>query len=232
PSVASVFFFHGEDGIRDRNVTGVQTCALPIFSAGTRGLNDKTVESAFGINCGDLTLSGDGLAVNRGGGTSALDVRNRDDLIRGSSTRGVAGFASDFGVTRRVSRGRCASGEVSGVVVGVGTVFIARSRGGVIELGSGRGFYLGSCAITNQVNGLRGVVAQFHGTFGTAHIYRRGDISNRKCWQVLVISGSLLDEEVAAGGNGASQRGHATGVAVLGEIFDFPIREIDGFFGW
>src|SRR5699024_11471648 len=28
------FFFQAEDGIRDRNVTGVQTCALPIFSAG------------------------------------------------------------------------------------------------------------------------------------------------------------------------------------------------------
>src|SRR5438067_7174515 len=27
-----VFFFQAEDGIRDRNVTGVQTCALPIFS--------------------------------------------------------------------------------------------------------------------------------------------------------------------------------------------------------
>src|SRR5699024_809702 len=31
------FFFQAEDGIRDRNVTGVQTCALPI-SAG-HGLN-------------------------------------------------------------------------------------------------------------------------------------------------------------------------------------------------
>src|SRR5207249_6103961 len=31
-TVASVcFFFQAEDGIRDRNVTGVQTCALPIF---------------------------------------------------------------------------------------------------------------------------------------------------------------------------------------------------------
>src|SRR5699024_6751356 len=27
------FFFQAEDGIRDRNVTGVQTCALPIFSS-------------------------------------------------------------------------------------------------------------------------------------------------------------------------------------------------------
>src|SRR5438067_5287520 len=31
-----VFFFQAEDGIRDRNVTGVQTCALPIY-AGTPG---------------------------------------------------------------------------------------------------------------------------------------------------------------------------------------------------
>src|SRR5438067_8305310 len=28
--VKSFFFFQAEDGIRDRNVTGVQTCALPI----------------------------------------------------------------------------------------------------------------------------------------------------------------------------------------------------------
>src|SRR5437868_9206509 len=27
------FFFQAEDGIRDRNVTGVQTCALPICAA-------------------------------------------------------------------------------------------------------------------------------------------------------------------------------------------------------
>src|SRR5699024_11858976 len=30
-----VFFFQAEDGIRDRNVTGVQTCALPICAAST-----------------------------------------------------------------------------------------------------------------------------------------------------------------------------------------------------
>src|SRR5207248_7451657 len=30
------FFFQAEDGIRDRTVTGVQTCALPIFDARSR----------------------------------------------------------------------------------------------------------------------------------------------------------------------------------------------------
>src|SRR5476649_2069583 len=29
---SSLFFFQAEDGIRDRCVTGVQTCALPIFA--------------------------------------------------------------------------------------------------------------------------------------------------------------------------------------------------------
>src|SRR5437868_11231252 len=29
------FFFQAEDGIRDRNVTGVQTCALPICHGGS-----------------------------------------------------------------------------------------------------------------------------------------------------------------------------------------------------
>src|SRR5436305_106313 len=30
-----VFFFHAEDGIRDADVTGVQTCALPISTTGS-----------------------------------------------------------------------------------------------------------------------------------------------------------------------------------------------------
>src|SRR5207249_9643334 len=33
------FFFQAEDGIRDRNVTGVQTCALPIYAFAVAGLD-------------------------------------------------------------------------------------------------------------------------------------------------------------------------------------------------
>src|SRR5699024_11648326 len=37
------FFFQAEDGIRDRNVTGVQTCALPISAfAGTTARFEET----------------------------------------------------------------------------------------------------------------------------------------------------------------------------------------------
>src|SRR5437762_7177454 len=35
PSVVLCFFFQAEDGIRDTSVTGVQTCALPIFNEGS-----------------------------------------------------------------------------------------------------------------------------------------------------------------------------------------------------
>src|SRR5437764_8637854 len=34
----SVFFFQAEDGIRDTSVTGVQTCALPIWATYTEAM--------------------------------------------------------------------------------------------------------------------------------------------------------------------------------------------------
>src|SRR5437016_12355166 len=37
-----VFFFQAEDGIRDWSVTGVQTCALPIFRRGPDAMTDRT----------------------------------------------------------------------------------------------------------------------------------------------------------------------------------------------
>src|SRR2546430_5957315 len=54
---AFVFFFQAEDGIRDLTVTGVQTCALPIFlmltartdgSSGVWGLVGPRVEPPHG----------------------------------------------------------------------------------------------------------------------------------------------------------------------------------------
>src|SRR5699024_11616389 len=48
------FFFQAEDGIRDRNVTGVQTCALPIFFALL-----SLVPNIHGCGITDGTGSGD-----------------------------------------------------------------------------------------------------------------------------------------------------------------------------
>src|SRR6266496_694514 len=41
---AFLFFFQAEDGIRDLYVTGVQTCALPIFPSGWDRPNDRILE--------------------------------------------------------------------------------------------------------------------------------------------------------------------------------------------
>src|SRR3989441_4525827 len=52
------FFFQAEDGIRDKLVTGVQTCALPIFACAT---------------CHDpVSHAADGLALSIGTGGSGL----------------------------------------------------------------------------------------------------------------------------------------------------------------
>src|SRR5436305_3962902 len=45
-----VFFFQAEDGIRDADVTGVQTCALPILLAASNTLSSKFVQENFNFN--------------------------------------------------------------------------------------------------------------------------------------------------------------------------------------
>src|SRR5699024_11668202 len=51
------FFFQAEDGIRDRNVTGVQTCALPISVKATPGSGIFTDPGvAFTVPCGFTAL--------------------------------------------------------------------------------------------------------------------------------------------------------------------------------
>src|SRR5216683_7560425 len=50
------FFFQAEDGIRDLIVTGVQTCALPIFSEAARSSKIKgiNIADACAIQISDL----------------------------------------------------------------------------------------------------------------------------------------------------------------------------------
>src|SRR5271167_646318 len=60
PTRYHLFFFQAEDGIRDRNVTGVQTCALPIFESGTPASTPKPISSPV-QNMGHL-LHGTSLA--------------------------------------------------------------------------------------------------------------------------------------------------------------------------
>src|SRR5690606_39344812 len=55
------FFFQAEDGIRDFHVTGVQTCALPIFDEVVDGLIDLAAdeEMTFGPSRDDADIDDD-----------------------------------------------------------------------------------------------------------------------------------------------------------------------------
>src|SRR5256886_16816804 len=66
------FFFQAEDGIRDLTVTGVQTCALPIFRA-------------LPVPVGDVHLAGDRLP----GRAHALRVAGAQLLLRRRRSGGV-----------------------------------------------------------------------------------------------------------------------------------------------
>src|SRR5690606_40427724 len=64
------FFFQAEDGIRDFHVTGVQTCALPIWrDIGFRGQAACDLQHVVGVEA----VGGDGL--EEGGGNGRLGGR-------------------------------------------------------------------------------------------------------------------------------------------------------------
>src|SRR5690606_40839213 len=68
------FFFQAEDGIRDFHVTGVQTCALPIYDAEDRlgHSREKITEAARGPR---RTPPRAGSGAGAGGRTTGLDSR-------------------------------------------------------------------------------------------------------------------------------------------------------------
>src|SRR5215216_5561676 len=57
------FFFQAEDGIRDDLVTGVQTCALPIFVAGVGISTLFSLVIVGGARAADARRAGDGAAA-------------------------------------------------------------------------------------------------------------------------------------------------------------------------
>src|SRR5699024_8641371 len=80
------FFFQAEDGIRDRNVTGVQTCALPILSS-VADLNILDPGSRFNQkNRGRfVTEVYDGVEATSQANLDAWAERKLDDLVNASN---------------------------------------------------------------------------------------------------------------------------------------------------
>src|SRR5699024_8784183 len=96
-----VVFCQAEDGIRDRNVTGVQTCALPIsgFDAlsdlpkavtvyGSARTKEDAPEYAQGVELGAKLVEHD-YAVVTGGGPGIMEAANRGAYEAGGLSVGL-----------------------------------------------------------------------------------------------------------------------------------------------
>src|SRR5437667_798009 len=92
------FFFQAEDGIRDRDMTGVQTCALPIW-----GLPERAMAAARGAGERWIELR------RRTRGGSASDPARTPRLTRQPRPRSLArsiGHAADAEIGRASCRER------------------------------------------------------------------------------------------------------------------------------
>src|SRR5690554_7701757 len=85
-----LFVFHAEDGIRDADVTEVQTCALPIWEGSERRRSWDGAGLPFFLGRGPAQSSGGGRPRRRSSSPSPPHRRTGSRRIRGgrcSSTR-------------------------------------------------------------------------------------------------------------------------------------------------
>src|SRR5699024_12049484 len=81
-----------EDGIRDRNVTGVQTCALPIF-------NDEVIRSSAPVFDEESVIfvsPADTVPAHVRGTDPANPMRPFDTYFRTPATTGIGGVAGRY----------------------------------------------------------------------------------------------------------------------------------------
>src|SRR5271163_5151487 len=107
------FFFQAEDGIRDLIVTGVQTCALPIYSP-LEAINDKNVErlgfawdyklgTKRGLEATPVVVDGVMYAAGNWGRVYALDATTGRELW--TYNPGVEGQSGRYACCDVVNRG-------------------------------------------------------------------------------------------------------------------------------
>src|SRR5256886_12755797 len=81
---SSFFFFQAEDGIRDLTVTGVQTCALPIFALMRADSKLTARQKPFAGKAGDRARR---LRQKRASAAGSYRKRRKQYLRSGSTTR-------------------------------------------------------------------------------------------------------------------------------------------------
>src|SRR3989442_3491206 len=99
------FFFQAEDGIRDADVTGVQTCALPIYRAALRpaAREDAGIPVwAWGVSFGGSGFGRKGLAAAIEALAALEDGAGRLLVVGKGDTAPYGALAARLGLTERV----------------------------------------------------------------------------------------------------------------------------------
>src|SRR5438093_105535 len=129
------FFFQAEDGIRDWSVTGVQTCALPIYQLGRSWVRGR---ARRGVACRDSRGACAGVRVmgpapaagtrrERAPG-SARRGRSRGEQARSARSRGEQAAAAAERGSRAARLRRTAAGEGTGSAPGGPATLMWSSR--------------------------------------------------------------------------------------------------------
>src|SRR3712207_9250373 len=98
-----VFFFQAEDGIRDIGVTGVQTCALPIWRISAVCMEPLSVSVSVSVSVTGGTRRR-GYLMRSESLVSAVPVAARSSARRGDRKSGVVGKRGDIGGGRNITK--------------------------------------------------------------------------------------------------------------------------------
>src|SRR5690606_40085055 len=99
-----VFFFQAEDGIRDFHVTGVQTCALPIYDLVAAALVVEAVDVAAGEHDGQVAADGGEVKAHVGDTVAVDDDRSEERRVGKECRSRRAPYREKIEVRRSGSR--------------------------------------------------------------------------------------------------------------------------------
>src|SRR5205823_7435785 len=108
-SMSQNFFFQAEDGIRDKLVTGVQTCALPIWSTSSKVRSTSGAHSAWRLRLTSRSQLGEELFWRHEEGILPQDSANDHE---GMGTYNIDHRVAKIGRASCRERGQAATDEV------------------------------------------------------------------------------------------------------------------------